>query len=334
VEIVGVPVSIRWTADDRSHTVATIRLDDDSMVVIAGPGDINPPLRTALEFRFAGEWVDHPKHGRQFRFATYTATSPVTRHGMVVYLSKMLDQVGEMRAGKIWDRYGIAALDVLADEPDTVVADGILLPAVAKAASETLKRDRAVGRVKLEITSLLAGRGFQLAKVITESVARWGAKAGQVIRRNPYALMLAGITSAGFKRCDKLYLDLGLPPARLKRQALLAEWYFSEEGNGSTWYRAEKVIAFIERHIRNGAAGLRACRLAIRAKRLAIRRVGDERWLALAADAKDEHDAGCRVTELRSWVPPARRPTKPALSARTSTPPVGPATLLPTAISA
>lgn len=303
MEIVGTPASRVWESDDKSHAVYRARLaGDDSLVTVCGPGSLVPPLRCAVELRFAGEWQDHPKHGRQFRYATYVPTSPVDRHGMIVYLSQMLDQVGPMRAGKLWDRYGVGAIDVLITDPQQAVIDEILLPAVAQAASIKLREGRETGPVKLELTSLLAGRGFQLSKVICESITRWGRRAAHIVRRSPYALLLANITSAGFKRCDKLYTDLELPPASLKRQALCAEWYFTQSGDGSTWHDARKVIAFVEQHVgRSKADGVRACQLAVRARRLAIRRVGDERWLALAAHARDEQATAKRVEELRSW---------------------------------
>ena len=82
------------------------------------------------------------------------------------------------------------------------------MPERAKEASKELHNEAAFEAVKIDLLTLFQGRGFQASKLIRACIKEWGRRAPEMLRRNPYLLMIRGLPSAGFKRCDKLYLDL------------------------------------------------------------------------------------------------------------------------------
>lgn len=92
-----------------------------------------------------------------------------------------------------------------------------------------------------ELHGLLLGRGFP-RELGCRLIHEYGPVAIDLVRRNPYFLMR--YDRVGFKRCDMLWLDLKLPPGRLKRQTLcLANGL--DGGSGSIWYPASEGVAIL-----------------------------------------------------------------------------------------
>jgi exodeoxyribonuclease V alpha subunit len=295
------PIRIIWRADDGSHAIARVRLEGGGETVASGPGDLTPGLETRTRLNLIGKWADHPKYGRQFEFAAYTAALAADRKGVVQYLVALVDGVGEATAARLWDRYGERAVETLRERPATVATDGILPADVAFRAAATLEKEAKYEQTKIDLVGLLGGRGFQLGAVVKEVIALWDTRAPDVIRRNPYALLLKKVTSCGWKRCDALYLDLGHDPARLKRQALAALWIIGEQRDGHTWHDAKSIGEAITRQIGDAARPFDAIRMLLRKGLVAIWRKGEERYLALRDDARNESALAMKITEAAAW---------------------------------
>src|SRR5262249_39742758 len=104
----------------------------------------------------------------------------------------------------------------------------------AAAASEALHREAHLEQTKIDLWTLFDGRGFPRT-LVSACLRMWGAKAAQRVRQNPFSLLVDGLPGCGFKRTDRLYLDLGYDPTALKRQ-LLAGWdAIRNDSDGSTW---------------------------------------------------------------------------------------------------
>src|SRR6202011_4956641 len=117
---------------------------------------------------------------------------------------------------------------------------------------------------RIDLFGLFAGRGFH-GKLIEAAITMWGVRAPSVIKRNPFALL--SMPSAGFKRCDKLWADLGLPKDSLKRQTLCALNELRTERNGDTWVKATDLAAKLREMIPS-ADPLKAFRLGLRSRKL------------------------------------------------------------------
>jgi len=130
----------------------------------------------------------------------------------------------------------------------------------AKAVASTLENEAAIEGCTLDLIDLLTGRGFPKG-TSRLAVRQWGNRAAQKIRRDPYCLM--NFRGCGFKRTDALYLDLKLPPARLKRQALSAWYALASDSEGHTWHPDTKAIRGIQGNIAGAELQIeRALRLA------------------------------------------------------------------------
>lgn len=306
-ELTATVLGVLYRAPEGGHTVARVRTAAGEFVTCAGGESTESPLAQDLAFRFVGRWVDHPKYGRQFRFDAAVLHCPVDRAGMIAYLVSLVDRVGQKRADRLWQLFGDQAAAVLRSDPDRVVSAGVLSQEDALAAQQILQQHENTERVRLELLSLVAGRGFG-RRLVQESIGIWGARAAAVVRANPYHLFLRGLPGAGWGRTDKLWIDLGHPLMHPKRQVLAAVAYL-EQGHGHTWHPAPSVASAITRACGPEADVKRALRVGERWRRLAIRRSGTDRHVALGEHARSEATAARVVKEMVGWSRCSNRPS-------------------------
>jgi exodeoxyribonuclease V alpha subunit len=272
------------------------RCHDYSTITGKTAGDIEP----AQTYRFLGVWHDHPQYGWQFKFQTYALQTPTSRNGIIRYLTRLCDGIGDRKAEKLHDAYGSEAVEVLRADPARVVAAGLLSQEVAGQASKSLTDNADLESTKLALFDLFAGRGFYGEMLIKECVAKWGATAPDVIRRNPYTLMVEEMVSCGFRRCDKLWVELGHPAGRLKRQ-MLAGWHeLHSDTAGHTWLPIQQAVRAVRQQIGDQLARPeRAVRLGLRAKWMRHKRDANGKlWVAEWDRARNEQAIATGVVRL------------------------------------
>ncbi len=246
-------------------------------------------------FRFLGRWEDDPARGPRFKFQTFTVHQPAGKYGTVKYLTSHCDFIGDRIAARIYERFGDNAVRTLRETPEEVVTAIGIKPDVAAEASEALQRASRFEHTNIELFDIFGSRGFQ-GKLIQACLQKWGVKAPTVIRRNPFALL--GLPSAGFKRCDRLWSDLSLPAAALKRQALASWNAIRNETNGHTWMDAPSLAARLQELIPN-ADPFKAFKFALRARKLKKHRDADGAlWLADYSRATAEERIAAKITQL------------------------------------
>ena len=236
-ELTGVLNRERWRPsssdiDAGNHFVIADLEDKTSIKGNAAPGELIP----GLTYRFFGNWDDpHPKYGRTFCFRQFTKAEPHSRFGLVKYLARYAPGVGPRIAGMLYDAFGSDACKTLRTDPER--ASGAvkgLTPEKAREASKVLQELSLLEDTKIELTNLFAGRGFP-SILVDQVIARWGVFSPKRIQKDPFSLLVYGFAGCGFARCDRLYMDLGLPPTKLKRQMICAWHTIREDRQGHTW---------------------------------------------------------------------------------------------------
>lgn len=213
-------------------------------VALKGPAEVDE-LRRGHSYRFYGKWATYRNRRtgdeeKQFHFQTFVAVQPHNREGVIAYLRHAGQGLGfgAARAAALWDAFGGEAVRVFREDAERTldVLSAHRLPLSREAwekIAQTLAGQQQLENCTIELTDLLAGRG--LPKTIARrAIQEWGNLAASIIRRDPYKLM--HFRGVGFKRCDQLYLNLGLPPGRLKRQALSAWYALANNTDGHTWF--------------------------------------------------------------------------------------------------
>lgn len=320
----------RWESsrEGESDTIVGAINTAGSLVSIRGQAD-PLELRQGLDYRFLGHWKDYrnPRTGRterQFNFNSFVESAPAGRNAIAAYIAAAGEGhgLGPQRARKLYDLFGEDAVRVLREEPERA-AEALIKVRLSvsvescQAVAALLQTKYATEAVQIELTSLLAGRGFPRT-ITRNAIQRWGAKAARIIRRDPYRLMV--FQNCGFKKTDAMYLDLGLKPDRLKRQALCAWYAVASDSEGHTWFPAMRASNYIVQNLTGAEVdATRALELAIRCRAL-----GEEysrgingpiiegndglRWIAEGKNARHEKqiaEIAARATnESHRWPDP------------------------------
>jgi exodeoxyribonuclease V alpha subunit len=291
-EYVAVFDSVKWESKDPENPFIIAQTSDRTTV--KGPA-FGRDFARGRTYKFCGKWTSHPKFGRQFEFVVALEDQPHDLRGCVAYLLRALKNkdtgIGEKTAARMFAEYGSDCVRMLREKPKQVAAAiGIDMDACLTAA-QVLAEDAKDATIKIELLSLFDGKGFP-RDTIAKCIEVWGPRAPNIIRRDAFQLLTSKrkIPGAGFKRVDKLFLDLGGHPAKLKRQALCA-WHACKEAGDHTWHASQFVIQAIK-----GAIGgvdvkpAKALQLAVRAGWLVSRMEGKQELIAIAEQAKNEAD--------------------------------------------
>lgn len=272
----------------------------NKVITIRGQAELGE-LEEGQSYRFYGRWKSYTnkrtnEKEEQFWFETFVTETPACREGVISYLKRYGEGygLGPARCEALWNAFGSDAVKITREDPlrsvEALRAAGLAWREdQALAVSQRLSADQSTENMKLDLAALLNGRGFPRA-IATLAIQRWGNRAAQLIKRDPFRLLeLKGV---GFLRCDAMYLELGLNPAKLKRQALAAWYAIARDNEGHTWFAEKVPAAFLKSTITGGLIDCsKALRLAVRAGLLAKRvdRHGHV-WYAEANKAQHETD--------------------------------------------
>ena len=233
----------RFENADGDTIIADARIVDGERITIKGMAAIGE-LQQHLSYRFYGHWTEYDnkrtkKAEKQFHFKTFVQSQPHGRAGVITYLRKAGEghNLGQATAIQIWERFGPDAVRILREQPE-VVATAVKRLSLenCEAVAKELKEKQGLEDCTIELASLLDGKGFPKTTV-GKAIRVWGNRASEILKRDPYQLM--HFRGCGFKRCDSLYLELGLNPTRLRRQAFCAWYTIASNTEGHTWFPAQ-----------------------------------------------------------------------------------------------
>lgn len=324
-EITGIYITERhrFSNDGGDVIIATIRMEGGDAnqrepVVIKGPAEYDE-LTSQLSYRFYGRWTEYKNKRtgdteRQFAFQTFVRQAPHGRAGIIRYLQSA-PNIGLGRATVLWDKFNSDAVRILREQPDVAAAaiGGGFSVLKADDAAAYLREESAMESCTIDLIDLLGGRGFPKS-VAKSIVKRWGNRAAGIVRRNPYLLM--AFRGCGFKKTDNMYLDLGLPPAKLKRQALSAWYSLASDTEGHTWYPIEVAVNGIKANV--GGVELqpeKALALAKRAEFISTLRTdrqgkvggqptdGGRLWVAEGKKARSEASVAASIADAIEELP-------------------------------
>lgn len=286
-EIVGTFESIRYSKDDSPFMIGLLK----DKTVVKGNAYENRYPAPGLDYRFIGTWETHPKFGKQFKFSSFAMQEPRTREAVIAYILRYTTScgIGPTTASRIVDAYGPEkALAIIKWEPERVSKEirGLSL-ANAKIASVQLQGESQFESTLLELTQLLGGRGFS-GETFKTLIKKWKTRAPEIVKRDPFKLLVEGIPGAGFGRCDALYSDLGLPRDRLKRQVICIWDIIRKDMTGSVWFDAETLERQLRERCGGGVKFQKALELGIRSEWLRAERVDGRLFVSSESDAGDE----------------------------------------------
>jgi len=185
---------------DNGYAVVRVRAKDEPgmLTVVGCLGQLQP----GEYLEITGEWKNHPKFGRQMEATSFKQTYPATEHGVVRFLKSSLKGVGEKTAKELVERFGVAVLDLLDNDPEKLLGKGISRKKLA-GMLESWQGQREVKSLIVflhsnEVPPTYASRIFKI----------FGAQSEAKLRENPYELAYL-IRGIGFRTADNMALKLG-----------------------------------------------------------------------------------------------------------------------------
>jgi exodeoxyribonuclease V alpha subunit len=284
--------------DESRVIIGDAELADGNFSRITIKGDAaESALTPGMTYRFYGYGKTHHKYGDQFIFSDFVAEQPADQDGIVAYLMQCKG-IGPATAHLLWDSFGPDAVRVMREEPE-IARRGIprFTFQMAKAASELLQRNEHIEKTKIELIGLFSGRGFP-KKLIGQLIEHFGTSAAQHIKRNPYKLMK--FRGCGFLRTDKMFLDLGFNPSRLKRQVMCLWHGVQTLANGDTWISMSAARDCLIKSIAGSSLQFdRAVQMAAKANLLVTKTENGRMWIAEFGNAKKEEQIARWLDEAR-----------------------------------
>lgn len=270
--------------------IAEVSANGKGSVTVKGKA-LRGQLEHGLTYRFLGHWTTHDRWGKQFAFNSFCIAEPAGEVGVTKYLAKA-PHIGRARARALWDAFGAEAVKFLREQPGycSQTIKG-LTPEMAAAASAWLETNKRLEAVTIELMTLLGNRHLP-RDIVTRCIGRWGERANETIKENPYCLMAFG--GVGFLKCDELWKEMGKPLDAMIRQALCG-WYYAiaSDTTGSTWAPAKNFLQAVRQYA-SGASIDPAEALAWAVEQEIVRQRGD--WVADARKADNESNL---ATHLR-----------------------------------
>lgn len=199
--------------------------------VAVGEGGALQELRAVAELEAAawgsegdevvltGKWVDHPRHGRQFRAESVRPAVPRDARGLARWLARQ-EGIGPATASKVVAELGAGALERVLEDPSCLDALGLARPqreavlAAARAFRENREREEVL------VFCHQHGLGPAQADRVWREL---GKDAPEILRGDPWRL--AYVEGFGFLTADAVARSLGVHPASPAR--LRAALYYA-----------------------------------------------------------------------------------------------------------
>jgi exodeoxyribonuclease V alpha subunit len=234
-EIRGSIERITYYNEENGYTVLRLKPDTRGMLpfaygkqLITVVGNL-PELNPGEWLRLTGQWLSHPKHGRQFQVELCEQTLPATAEGIKRYLgSGMVRGVGKVMAERIVNRFGAETLAVIDEHPEKLHE----VLGIGRKRVDSINKAWAEQRAIKDVMIFLHGHGIP-THLAVKIYKQYGDQSLAVVQTTPYRLV-QDVHGIGFKTADKIAQALGLAPddpARIEAGIAYTLSRMAEEGH-------------------------------------------------------------------------------------------------------
>jgi len=195
-------------------------------------------IQPGENLRLAGEWIDDPKYGRQFKVSSYQTVPPSTVGGIEKYLgSGLIRGIGKVMASRLVKAFGKETLDVIENHPERLRE----VEGIGAGRSSAIRSAWIEQRDIKEVMVFLQSYGVSTQYAI-RIYKTYGPAAVDLVRENPYRLAL-DIHGIGFKSADRIATALGIDPAAPQRLEAGVLHLLSEAGDRGHLFLPRRTLA-------------------------------------------------------------------------------------------
>lgn len=236
VEIRGSIERIVFHNEENGYTIFRLRpekkLDLETLV-----GTMQNP-QTGTQIKAKGQYIVHPKFGRQLQMESYVEERPSSAEGIRAFLaSGCIRGIGPKWAEKIVSRFGGDTFNILDNEPDKLLE----IPRFGQKRLTAVKISWAEHQGVRELMVFLQEHGIG-ASFAFRIYKHYEKHALDIVKENPYRLAM-DVFGIGFHTADMLAMKLGFDSNSLLRaEAGLLYTLMELSGEGHIYYPEDKLI--------------------------------------------------------------------------------------------
>ena len=240
----GFVKSITYRNEDNGYTIFKLceLHSEESHTVV---GDF-PLLNQGEQLQIEGDWIEHPKFGKQFKVSTFEVIPPKNEEAIIRYLSSgLFTGIGPITAQRIVDELGANTLELLSDDPSNIRSVPGFSEKKAKEFIEDWQNnvDSKEALYFLYQCQIPASTGYKIFK-------KFGSNTISKVRENPY-LLIDEIWGIGFVKADQIARQLNVEKEsffRIRASLLYTLEQASLEGHTfleheSLIYQASKLVS-------------------------------------------------------------------------------------------
>ena len=198
-KIAGTIERVTYYNPDNGYSVLKIKSDQPVKSELKNRGLITvvgnlPEVQPGEFINASGEWVDHSKHGKQFKIERLEIAEPVTLYGLRQYLgSGLIRGIGTKTADKIIDFFGDDTLDIIENHPERLLEVDNIGKKRAKEIVDSWVEQKTIKEIMIYLHGFGITTNMSL-KIFNE----YGNDSIEVLKSNPYSLS-NDIHGIGFK---------------------------------------------------------------------------------------------------------------------------------------
>lgn len=222
---------------ENGYCVLSVSIPDETEDVKA-TGHM-PTVREGDEYLFTGNYVEHPRFGRQFKFSQAELILPSGKAGIARYLSGVTPGVGIKKAQRIIEALGEEALEKIQQNPD--VLNSPELSFLSETQKEDIAQDLSQNSIQAEIAGMLCRPGSGIGMgTVSKIIAEYKDVAVRIVKENPY--ILTELYGIGFLTADAIAQSVGVAPNSPFRIEAAIDYLLKESGNEGHVYLEPKDI--------------------------------------------------------------------------------------------
>ncbi len=161
------------------------------------------PTAGNLRFDMQGRWKTNSKFGVQFEVESYDEVLVPTREGVIGYLaSGQIKGIGQKTAEKIYDLFGVKALDILDSEPEKLLQ----IKGITEKKLQKIRESYLMNRGARDIIAFLAPHGITPRQAL-KFYEEYAERTMDTVKNHPYRL--CELSGVGFLTADKIAASMG-----------------------------------------------------------------------------------------------------------------------------
>ncbi|MDR3646270.1 MAG: ATP-dependent RecD-like DNA helicase [Candidatus Babeliales bacterium] len=234
VELRGSVEKTLFQNNDNGFVIFNIQVKTDEFITAKG---YIPNLQPGTEVLLSGNWIFHPKFGRQFEVAQCINVVPTSILGIKKYLgSGLIKGIGPKYAERLVNHFGQSVLEIIENEPDRLKEVGGIGQRRVEQIIESFKSQREISNVMI----FLQERGISTSYA-TKIYKKYEQNSIAVMTENPYRIA-DEIWGVGFKTADQIALKMGIERNSVKRiKSGITFAITSEVGNGHLYVEVQEL---------------------------------------------------------------------------------------------